>query len=258
MDDNSAWGNLPIQPRITLGAARVAYVGPSLRLSPHQNAAATLALSLGGPFVLKMPSDASPVETEVAVIPPNTHHHLLAEDPMAFVYLDALSDDYQRLRSLDLQAAHARLEQAGWATVAGWDVATLCDAIGIPTRDCREPRIAAAVEKLNARPQDYRRVADLAATTTLSPSRFQALFSKEVGMPFRRYRLWRRMAVVVAALDAGQNLTTAAYAAGFSSSAHLSQSFREMFGIAPSNLVALGVRVDFVGGRPAKEALEGG
>ena len=46
------------------------------------------------------------------------------------------------------------------------------------------------------------------------------------------------------ALGGGLSLTDAALEAGFSSSAHLSASFRDMFGLAPSTLVALGARVE--------------
>jgi AraC-like DNA-binding protein len=39
-------------------------------------------------------------------------------------------------------------------------------------------------------------------------------------------------------------LTEAAYAAGFSSSAHLSSTFKRMFGLTASDLLALGVAID--------------
>lgn len=66
-------------------------------------------------------------------------------------------------------------------------------------------------------------------------------------MAFRRYRLWRRMWVVIEQVAAGETLTTAAHAAGFSSSSHLSTSSKKMFGISPSTLVSIGVCFDFDG-----------
>ena len=54
------------------------------------------------------------------------------------------------------------------------------------------------------------------------------------------------MALVLKVLSKGRSLTEAAQDAGFSSSAHLSTAFRGLFGLAPSRLVALGVRVDFI------------
>ncbi|MFN0301661.1 MAG: helix-turn-helix domain-containing protein [Burkholderiales bacterium] len=78
----------------------------------------------------------------------------------------------------------------------------------------------------------------------LSSSRFQHVFRDAVGVPFRRYRLWRRMAFVARALGRKTSLTEAAHQAGFSSSAHLSSSFRAMFGSSPSSLLTAGCRIE--------------
>jgi AraC-like DNA-binding protein len=235
-----------VTPRISLAGARAAYVGPGLDLSPHRNVAATIAIALGPPFTLEMPAGAAVAETTMAaLIPPNTHTYLVAAGPMAFVFLDAWSDDLRRVRSVDLHAAQARLVSDGLARVAEWDVIQLCDALGIAPRRIWDARIGTALRALEARPQDFHSVDELAAMVELSPSRFQALFSKEVGVPFRRYRMWRRMAAVMKAIKEGRSLTDAAYDAGFASSAHLSTTFREMFGLTPSRLVALGVDIRF-------------
>lgn len=42
----------------------------------------------------------------------------------------------------------------------------------------------------------------------------------------------------------GGTLTNAAHAAGFASSAHLSSTFKRMFGLTASDLLALGVAID--------------
>ena len=77
-------------PRISIAASRAAYVGPGLELAPHRNAAATVAIALEAPFSLSL-SKAAHRRRSIALIPPNTLHHLQAKGPMAFVYLDALS-----------------------------------------------------------------------------------------------------------------------------------------------------------------------
>ena len=48
--------------------------------------------------------------------------------------------------------------------------------------------------------------------------------------------LWLRLERAVAVFAAGGSLTDAAHAAGFADSAHLSRTFRRMFGLAPSSL----------------------
>lgn len=165
---------------------------------------------------------------------------------MVFVYLAALGDDHRSLASanMDLDVAYARVMQSGARAVSAWDVDRLCAELGVSPRPTPDPRVAMAVRLLESRPQDFPHVGPLAARVGLSPSRFHALFGQAVGVPFRRYRQWRRMAVVMRALSEGWSLTEAAYEAGFASSAHLSAAFRDMFGLAPSALVALGVRIE--------------
>jgi AraC-like DNA-binding protein len=163
---------------------------------------------------------------------------------MAFVYLDPLSDDHEALRGTPLAAARARLAACSPIDRAAWTIDDLFGALGIPPRPSPDPRIAAIVRELAARPQDFPTLAAAAACVALSASRFRALFRSAVGMPFRRYRLWRRMAVVLEAAAAGASLTAAAQDAGFASSAHLSAAFREMFGMPPSGLLAAGARIE--------------
>jgi AraC-like DNA-binding protein len=62
------------------------------------------------------------------------------------------------------------------------------------------------------------------------------LFKEETGVPYRRYRLWTRMGAALKALRSGRSLTHAAHEAGFSSSAHFSTAFAEMFGLPPSRV----------------------
>ena len=58
--------------------------------------------------------------------------------------------------------------------------------------------------------------------------------SAATGVTVRRYRLWVAMGAATRAIVRGESLTTAALDSGFSSSAHLSAAFREMFGLEPS------------------------
>jgi len=77
-------------------------------------------------------------------------------------------------------------------------------------------------------------VSAAAARIGISPTRLTHVFSKEVGVPFRRFVLWTRIKRAVTAYQRGGDLTSAAYAAGFSDAAHFSRTFRAMFGLSPS------------------------
>jgi AraC-like DNA-binding protein len=74
----------------------------------------------------------------------------------------------------------------------------------------------------------------LAAAVGLSAGRLIHLFTREMGLPIRRYVLWLRLRDVMFSLAAGHSLTEAAHRAGFADSPHLSRTFRGMFGFPPS------------------------
>jgi AraC-like DNA-binding protein len=76
----------------------------------------------------------------------------------------------------------------------------------------------------------------VAAAAHLSPSRLSHLFSSEIGIPLRRYVLWRRLIRAASAVQNGASWTEAAHAGGFSDSSHMNRTFRRMFGLAPTDV----------------------
>jgi AraC-like DNA-binding protein len=96
-----------------------------------------------------------------------------------------------------------------------------------------DTRIARAVGAM-AQMTDAASVTVAADAAGLSASRFQHLFTREVGVPFRRYRVWHRLRAAIRAAASGSSLTSAAYAAGFADQAHFTREFRRTFGAPPS------------------------
>ena len=78
------------------------------------------------------------------------------------------------------------------------------------------------------------RGAEVAARVDISASRLTHLFTDQVGIPLRRYVLWLRLRIAMTRVQAGDDLTGAAHAAGFADSAHLTRTCRQMFGLPPS------------------------
>ncbi|MCW8832588.1 MAG: helix-turn-helix transcriptional regulator, partial [Colwellia sp.] len=76
------------------------------------------------------------------------------------------------------------------------------------------------------------RACDVASQLALSESRFLHLFSKELGVAWRPYLLWRRMMCAIQAIKHNASATEAAHLSGFSDSAHLSRTFRHNFGMS--------------------------
>ncbi len=235
--------------------SRVLYLGPGLRLTPHRNATAVLAVALDGRLeVADDPADAnSEYRSALSVlIPPNTLHHLRTTGEwMAFLYVDPLSRDLaavaSRMKQAGPRAAFDLIEEAavvevltalaeGRVTVRDGRQ-TLEELLGIGVGADRDRRIAAALKRMRDEPHESHSLSELGKCAGLSASRFLHLFKAETGVPLRRYRLWSRMGTAVVACRDGGSLTEAAHAAGFASSAHFSTAFRDMFGMMPSELM---------------------
>jgi AraC-like DNA-binding protein len=76
----------------------------------------------------------------------------------------------------------------------------------------------------------------VARHVNLSPSRASHLFVEQVGLPLKTYILWLRLQKAVQRYSEGATLTDAAHGAGFADSAHLSRTFRRMFGLPATAL----------------------
>jgi AraC-like DNA-binding protein len=230
---------------VSIRGARASYVGPRLDLAPHRNAVAVVAIGLEQSFELAIletrAEQPAYARQRAALIPPGRLHHLRSQGRMAFLYLDALSDDYSALQ--DKVPAHvaAALIDSQPGPASGED---LFGRLGLPKRPPVDPRIAGILRAIDADPDAFECLDDASRAAKLSASRCRDLIRAAAGVPFRRYRLWRRMARVCRELSQGRSLTTAAHAAGFASSAHLSEAFRQMFGLAPSMLLRAGVAFD--------------
>ena len=108
---------------------------------------------------------------------------------------------------------------------------------GTPPSRRQDSRITAALRTVSQSKDLRLSLEDIAATVFLSPSRFAHLFAQQLGLPFRRYLLWRKLARAMLAIGQGESMTEAAQAADFSDAAHLTRTFNQMFGIAPSALM---------------------
>lgn len=148
---------------------------------------------------------------------------------------DLTPAEYRRLvhlfRTLDRSEATAR--QAAEA-IDLWVSARLGGLADAPALD---ERIATALDLIHVdtvpRTDRYR----LAAEVGLSPSRFAALFAQDVGVPVRRYLIWRRLIQAVRCLCQGASVTSAAQETGFADAAHFSRLYRQTFGSTPSLLL---------------------
>ena len=105
---------------------------------------------------------------------------------------------------------------------------------GAPPSRSLDARVARALEFMRSAETTRLSLEDVADTVFLSPSRFAHLFSENVGLPFRRYLLWRKLGRAMLAIGRGASLSQAAHEGGFADSAHLTRTYHQMFGLPPS------------------------
>lgn len=108
---------------------------------------------------------------------------------------------------------------------------------GAPPARRLDPRVTVVLNAI--RQSDDLRVSleSAAGKAFLSPSRFAHLFKQQVGLPFSRYVLWRKLTRAMAAIASQRTIAAAAHAADFADAAHLTRTFYQMVGMAPSVLM---------------------
>ncbi|WP_170860315.1 helix-turn-helix domain-containing protein [Duganella sp. CF458] len=206
----------------------------------HAHYAHQLVIALNGEVGVALPS--GPLRAPGIAIPAGLAHCVCAEQAL-LVYLDPLTPEgaalFQQGGSTALPLAADLCGQLLAAADAGQALrATLRHAFGLsrpPAPDARMAAVAAALRAgVGTGGISRLRLAQLA---NLSPSRFSHWFVEQTGLPLRSYRKWLRLELALHQLAHGGNLTDAAHAAGFADSAHLSRTFREMFGLNPAALL---------------------
>jgi len=105
-----------------------------------------------------------------------------------------------------------------------------------------DARVTTVLDAIRAS-DDLRMSLDQAADKAcLSSTRFAHLFKDQVGLPFSRYMLWRKLTRAMVAIASEGTIAAAAHAADFADAAHLTRTFYQMVGMAPSALM----RGDFI------------
>lgn len=219
----------------------------------HAHHAIQLTISLGGWFRLGT-ADAH-VRGDAVAVAADTKHIFEAEGLMAFVFVDPESQAgrviSQRLFAGGALAAippgmlgdfRERITAAYAAPVRN-DAALVEQSCALLTRlgadaAAEEPdaRIRKVIDWAARQIEGPVGLSDAVTVSGLSASRLRHLFVEQTGLPFKTYLLWLRLTRAVEAYASGASLTHAAHQAGFSDSAHLSRTFRRMFGIPPASL----------------------
>jgi AraC-like DNA-binding protein len=236
------WGG-----RALLSPGRLLYVGPGSSADRHAHHAIQVVLGFEASFSLDL-GDGS-VTRSVAIVPADVPHQFCAADCIALLYLEPEGGGgrgVQRRLLTDpafVESATARLAALPRPHVDGWkgaeahqwsdQVVELLGGVS-PPAPMLHPAVRKALDLIASSDGSVPRLDALAARVGVSGTRLTHLFSAQVGLPLRKYVLWWRLKRAAEATIGGASLTEAAYAAGFADGAHLSRTFRAMFGTSPS------------------------
>jgi len=238
--------------RVYLWPDRLLYLGPLGQVGAHRHAAAVILAGLYAPFRIAAARSRDWHETRSALVGAGCPHRLdIGGAVMAVFYVDPECDDPQFVGE-QAGAGGMRLgleQEAGWlaafreiyeqALPLAAAHALLQQRLEPQRRQRRplDPRVQAATQTLRRNDTGPQPLEALAREAGLSPGRFMHLFRQTTGVPPRRFRVWNRLRETAQHYAAGHSLTDAALAAGFASSSHFAHAFRDMFGIAPREVL---------------------
>ena len=250
MVEDSAWSG-----RLAFGPWWFLYSGPVGPTDPHAHHAFQIVLHGGSPVVAD--ASARPIAGPIVVLcPDGTHSFRAHRDHVVVVFVDPESAAGSRLRRDRVAqplagAGHPVSALLGSLRPDNWSRAEeavqrildhLCGPSGRSTMSWwRHPSIDAALAGLSDFGDEGRvEIDQLAAEVGLSVSRLTHVFRDEIGTPIRSYVRWLRLVNATEQLANGASMTQAADKAGFTDGPHLARTFRAMFGLAPTEAVALG------------------
>lgn len=222
----------------------------------HAHHAHQVAVSLDGSCLFRSRVEDAWSPFAGAIIASQSKHQFEFEGAIAHVFVEPETSEGRSLARYISPAGIARLPDAqcrqmaamlrraelagesGAAMVATGRAALSVLTDPVSVRAPVDQRVIKAIEYVGFRVRAPVSLADAASAAALSPGRFRHLFVQETGTPFRAWLLWLRLNVAIEAAMAGASWTEAAHEAGFADSAHLTRTFKRMFGINPVDLTA--------------------
>lgn len=222
------------------------------RTEMHAHHAFQLTFSLGGGFTFNVEEGVVP--GPFVIVAPDTLHAFEARGVVSHLFIEPESRAGRTLEQM-MQGRSAATMTAAQAQDSPNLILTAFDHPHDPRRALREVgmkicdriagharvaepdrRVRQIIKWANENLDSSLGIDEAAQGVGLSPSRASHLFVEETGLPFRTYVLWLRLVRAVDARVAGSTLTVAAQEAGFSDSAHLSRTFKRMFGLPAAAL----------------------
>ena len=221
---------------------------------PHAHHAIQVFIAIDGQAAIRA-TGTSWQEGRGVIVKPDVEHGFNAQGSRgAMLFVDAESSEGLWLRSQLTQditiVPDARVDactgdlrtflENPLAAPEPGDLVRLCVralCAGSPPLRRIDPRVLRVVQAIIQSDDLRLSLEDAAKLVHLSTDRFAHIFKDELGLPFRRYILWRKVTRAMLAIGRERTIADAAYASAFADAAHLTRTFNEMFGIPPSVLM---------------------
>jgi AraC-like DNA-binding protein len=228
------------------------FVGHLDAIKHHKHTTGALCISLGEKLVVKKRDEE--YRSRVLYIEQNTDFEMLSSSPVV-IYCFELNAQQRALigqqLGIDVTPIHHKFANEDVFVKAGqWlgesktlnmqHVLRFLDLLGInkTEQEKADKRIDKLIETLHAAPTHKFTIDELTQHASLSKTRLSELFKSTTGLTLRRYRIWQRLIVAAELASKGYDLTYCAQQAGFSDSAHLSNSCRKLLGVSPIELLS--------------------
>jgi AraC-like DNA-binding protein len=201
----------------------------------HPNPVTCVVRGRRGP--LTVVGQGQSVTGDIVIIRPEVEHHIICgEGGLSAMYLDGA-----RWRGPGTLAE--RLEgRLGELVLAGMQLDSDAQAELRERLDHgqgRLPRkISAELAKLAEEPMARMSQAELAERLGLERTQALRLFKDATGTTFRQFKRWTGLQHAARLIVAGALVRTAAMDAGFADTAHLTRTFKQCFGLTPSQAIA--------------------
>jgi len=210
----------------------------------HSHFALQLTIGIDEPFELE--SENNKHEVNIYLTRSNEKHKLLGNNTKKLIilaepnskYAQCLKDiefqeylDSSKLNAIIEKFILAKLEME----ILILEIFSLIGLTFTPGKPI-DRRVQIVQDIIENTPEKKISISKISSLIELSTGRLQHLFKEEVGIPITQYLLWKRIIDGIKIASKKKDLTTSALEAGFADSAHMSRTFKRMFGLNLSKI----------------------
>lgn len=247
-------GNLGCTSELHIWNGFCVFWGTSFHTSPHSHTTLQVVLDIEKEFLVKDKSKDWIAYSAVIIDAGHVHQFNSNNSIQLFLYLEKDSTYAKQLQAKYLQEQPI---QGLDNTVFGKRTRTFLKQLLVQNEDhpmfmacvsilnglLDEPeqppldhRVAKAVTFIKQSPLKDFKVKEVARTVGLSESRLRHLFKVHIGQSIQSYIKWMRVIDALNDVLKGKKLMDTAYKYGFADASHMTKSFIDVIGIAPSKI----------------------